>query len=142
MISTMSLTAFDHRELEQFTRAFEELFHAADARSMTSYYTDQAHLMADGMMPIQGHDAIEQFWGIAIDRAAAVGARRTIQLHESHSSGELGYALCTVTVEIPGHPRRAVWDTTVWRQGADGRWRIAVDISTLLPSEPQDASQP
>jgi ketosteroid isomerase-like protein len=142
MISTMSLATFDHHELEQFTRTFEELFYAADARSMTSYYTDQAHLMGDGMMPIQGHDPIEQFWRTAIDRAAAVGARRTIQLHESHFSGELGYALCTVAVEIPGHMGRTAWDTTVWRQGADGRWRIAVDISTLLPSDPQDASQP
>lgn len=141
MISNMSLAAFDHQELEQFTRAFEELFYAADASSMTSYYTDQAHLMGEGMAPIQGHDAIKQFWSIAIDRAAAAGARRTIQLHESHCSGELGYALCTVTVEIPGQLRRAVWDTTVWRQGADGRWRIEVDISTLLPPEPQDAHQ-
>lgn len=136
----MPLAAFGHPELEQFTRTFEELFYAADPVSMTSYYTDQAHLMADGMTPIQGHEAIEQFWRIAIDRAAAVGARRTIQLHESHFSGELGYALCTVTVEIPGHIRRAVWDTTVWRQGTDGRWRIAVDISTSLPYKPQDAS--
>lgn len=133
----MSLAAFDHRELEGFTRTFEELFYAADASTMTSYYSGQAHLMGDGMVPIQGHEAIEQFWRIAIDRAAAVAARRTIQLHESHSSGELGYALCTVTVEIPGRPRRAVWDTTVWRRGGDGRWRIAVDISTALPSAPQ-----
>jgi ketosteroid isomerase-like protein len=130
----MSLAAFGHRELERFTRTFEELFYAADPTSMTSYYADQAQLMADGITPIQGHDAIGQFWRAAIDRAAAVGARRTIQLHESHCSGDLGYALCTVTVEVPGVGRRASWDTTVWRRGADGGWRIAVDISTPLPS--------
>jgi ketosteroid isomerase-like protein len=130
----MSLTSFDHRELERFTRKFEELFYAADPMSMTSYYAERAQLMADGMTPIQGQDAIEQFWRAAIDRATAAGARRTIQLHESHSSGDLGYAICTVTVEIPGFTRRASWDTTVWRRDAVGGWRIAVDISTPLPS--------
>lgn len=108
--------------------------------SMTSYYTDHAQLMADSITPIQGHDAIEQFWRAAIDRAAAAGARRTIQLHESHCSGNLGYALCTVTVEIPGLAHRASWDTTVWQQSADGGWRIAVDISTPLPPGPEAAS--
>jgi ketosteroid isomerase-like protein len=130
----MSLAAFGQRELEQFTRTFEELFDAADPASMTSYYTDQAQLMGDGMTPIQGHAAIEQFWVAAIARTAAVGARRTIQLHESHSSGDLGYALCTVTVDVPGVTHRASWDTTVWQRGNDGGWRIAVDISTSLPS--------
>jgi ketosteroid isomerase-like protein len=129
----MPLATFDHSELQQFTRTFEELFYAADPVAMTSYYTDEAHLMGDGLTPLQGHEAIEQFWRAAIDRGLAAGARRTIQLHESHCSGELGYALCTVTVELAGR-RRAVWDTTVWRRGTDGRWRIEVDISTPLPS--------
>jgi ketosteroid isomerase-like protein len=136
----MPLAGFDHPELDRFTRTFEKLFYAADPLTMTSYYTDQAQLMADGIAPIQGHDAIEQFWRTAIDGALAAGARRNIQLHESHCSGDLGYALCTVTVEIPGLTRRAWWDTTVWRRGTDGGWRIAVDISTPLPPDPQTTS--
>ncbi len=129
----MSLAAFDFEELDRFTRTFEELFDAADPVAMTSYYADDAQLMADGMTPIQGRDAIEQFWRVAIDRATTASARRTIQAHESHCSGHLGYALCTVTVEIPGVTRRASWDATIWQRGEDGRWRIAVDISTPLP---------
>jgi len=27
----------------------------------------------------------------------------------------------------------AVWDATIWRRDASGDWRIAVDISSLLP---------
>ena len=136
----MPLAAFDHQEMDRFTRTFEELFYTADAISMTSYYTDKAQLMGDGITPIQGHDAIELFWRAAIDRGLAAGAKRTIQLHEAHCSGELGYALCTVSVEIPGQTRRAFWDTTVWRRGADGEWRIEVDISTPLPPTPSTAS--
>jgi ketosteroid isomerase-like protein len=97
--------------------------------------------MADGMQPIQGHAAIGQFWRMAITRAAAARARRTIRLHESHSSGDLGYALCTVTVQIPPASDApgasgtdiAVWDATIWRRDPGGTWRIAVDISTPLP---------
>ena len=137
----MSLAAFDAQQLGRFTRRFEDLFDAGDAASMTSYYTEDAQLMADGIRPIQGHAAIGQFWGTAIARARAAGARRTIHLHESHSSGGLGYALCTVTIQIPppsGSPgangaNRASWDATIWQRDPDGTWRIAVDISTPLP---------
>jgi ketosteroid isomerase-like protein len=106
----MALPAFDQPELERFNRTFKELFDAADPDSMTFYYTEQAQLMADGIAPIRGHSAIGHFWRTAISRAKAAGARRTIQLHESHSSGDLGYALCTVTVEIPGGAPRTAWD--------------------------------
>jgi ketosteroid isomerase-like protein len=136
----VSLTAFNAGELRRFTQAFEDLFDAADPASMTSYYTEHAQLMADGIQPIQGHAAITEFWRAAITRASAARARRAIRLHESHSSGDLGYALCTVTVDIPpasdapGHSGAsiAVWDATIWQRGPGG-WRIAVDISTPLP---------
>lgn len=134
----MPLATFDSQELERFTRTFEELFDADEPLSMTAYYTADAQLMGEGMEPIRGHAAIGQFWRTAIDRAAAARARRTIQLHESSSSGDLGYALCTVTIEIPPNPGTAgigiaVWDATIWKRDPDGEWRIAVDISTPLP---------
>ena len=134
----MALAAFNPGDLQDFTRTFEDLFYAADAASMTSYYTEHAQLMADGIDPLQGQAAIAEFWRAAIARAAAARARRTIRLHESHSSGDLGYALCTVTVDIPqrdGVPGAiiAVWDATIWQRDPGGAWRIAVDISTPLP---------
>jgi ketosteroid isomerase-like protein len=139
----VSLATFSPQELQRFTRTFEDLFYAADPASMTSYYTEHAQLMADGIQPIHGHAAITEFWHAAITRAAAARARRTIRLHESQSSGDLGYALCTVTVDIPpaGHATGAggaaiaVWDATIWQRDPAGRWRIAVDISTPLPPD-------
>ena len=101
--------------------------------------------MAEGIHPLQGHALIRAFWDAAITRALAAGAQRTIRLHESHSSGGLGYALCSVTVQIPpagdspgaGDGRsQASWDATIWRRDSGGTWRIAVDISTLLPLLP------
>jgi ketosteroid isomerase-like protein len=131
----MALPEFGQSEPERFTQTFTELFDAADAESMTSYYTEQAQLIAEGMTPVQGHAEIGPLWRAAISQAQAAGARRTIQLHESHSSGDLGYALCTVTVEVPGGVRRTASDTTVWQRDRDGQWRIAVDIYTLLPAD-------
>ena len=138
----MALAAFNPGDLQDFIRTFEDLFYAADAASMTSYYTEHAQLMADGIDPLQGQAAIAEFWRAAIARAAAARARRTIRLHESHSSGDLGYALCTVTVDIPqrdGAPGAsiAVWDATIWQRDPGGTWRIAVDISTPLPRAQQ-----
>ena len=63
----MPLASFEPAELRRFTRAFEDFFYQADPESMTSYYTENAQLMADGITPIQGHDAIEQFWRVAMD---------------------------------------------------------------------------
>ena len=100
---------------------------------MTSYYAGDARLMAEGMEPIQGRAAIGQFWRVAIERAAAARARRRIRLFESSSSGDLGYALCTVQVEIPAGRAISAWDATIWQRDPSGAWRIAVDISTPLP---------
>ena len=129
----MPLASFEPAELRRFTRAFEDFFYQDDPDSMTSYYTENAQLMADGIQPLHGHGAIGRFWREAIARASAAGARRTIRLHESHSSGELGYALCTVTVQMPPDPDVTAWDATIWQRGPGGGWRIAVDISTSLP---------
>jgi ketosteroid isomerase-like protein len=145
----MKMTEFDQPEVAQFTREFEELFYAGDPAAMTAFYTEDAQLMGDAMRPIRGHAAITEFWRQAMTRTAAAGARRAIELHESHTSGDLGYALCTVTVEIPASATstdaastaatstaaisRAVWDATIWRRDDDGLWRITVDISTPLP---------
>jgi ketosteroid isomerase-like protein len=131
----MALASFDPAELARFTRAFEDFFDQDDPESMTSYYTENAQLMADGIRPIHGHAAIGRFWREAITQASAAGARRTIHLHESHCSGELGYALCTVTVQMPG-PDVTVWDATIWQRDPGGTWRIAVDISTPVPPTP------
>jgi len=136
----MSLATFEPGSLAQFARTFERLFDAGDAAAMTSYYSEDAQLMGEGMEPIRGSAAILEFWRAAIGRAAAAGARRTIEVHESSSSGDLGYALSTVTVQIPGRSGDAstpgstiaAWDATVWQRTPSGDWLIAVDISTHI----------
>ncbi len=134
----MSLAAFGAQDVERFTREFEALFNAGDAARMAAFYTADAKLLAEDTEPVQGRDAIERFWRAACDQARAARARRSISLQEVTSSGDLGYALGTVAIQVPagGGPGREITTkyATIWRRGADGRWQLAVDISNRNPA--------
>jgi len=129
----MTLTSLDRQASEQFTRRFEELFNDGDAAGMAAFYAEDARLLADNIELLRGRAVIEQFWGVAIERARTAGAVRTISLDEVISSGDLGYVLGTVTVRIPNGPQLTTKYAVIWQRDADGRWRIAVDSSSPNP---------
>jgi uncharacterized protein (TIGR02246 family) len=134
----MSLATFGKPDVERFTHDFESLFNAGDAAGMAAFYAADARLLAEDTEPVQGRAAIEQFWRAACDQAKTAHARRSVHLQEVTSSGDLGYALGTVVIQVPagGGPGREITTryATIWRRGADGRWRLAVDISNRQPS--------
>ena len=128
----MPLATFAKADVEQFTRDFEALFNAGDATGMAAWYTQDAHLLAEDTDMVRGRAAIEEFWRGASQGARAANARRTISLDEVTSSGDLGYALGTVTVQVPGSGQgRAVTFkyATIWHREPDGQWQLAVDTS-------------
>jgi uncharacterized protein (TIGR02246 family) len=126
----MSLASLDMRVVAQFTRDFESLFNDGDAAGMAAFYAADAKLLAENAPLIRGRAAIEQFWSHAIERAQAAHAFRTISLDEVASSGDLGYALGTVLVQIPQGRQMTTKYATIWQRDADGRWRLAVDSSS------------
>jgi uncharacterized protein (TIGR02246 family) len=139
----MALATFDRQEVDRFARAFEELFYRGDAAAMTSFYTQDAVIMAPDSEAVQGRHAIQQFWQAACQAAQRTGMKRTISVQRMERSGDLGYVLSTVTLEIPtgdGQPATVTFhDVTVWKTGADGRWRVAVDSANRtapLPTPP------
>jgi len=127
----MALATFDRQEVHRFAQAFEELFYRGDAATMTSFYTQDAVIMAPDSEPVRGRHAIQEFWQAACEAAQRAGMTRTINVQHVERSGGLGYVLSTVTLEIPaadGQPATITFhDVTVWKTGADGRWRVAVD---------------
>ena len=127
----MALATFDRQEVDRFAQAFEELFYRGDAVTMTSFYTQDAMIMAPDSEAVRGRLAIQEFWQAACEAAQRTGMKRTITVQHVERSGGLGYVLTTVTLEIPaggGQPATVTFhDVTVWKAGADGRWRVAVD---------------
>ncbi len=129
----MSLATLDKQAVERFTRDFEALFNAGDAAGMAAYYAPDARLLAENVPLLTGRPAIERFWALAISRAHAAGAVRTITLDEVTSSGRLGYMLGTVTVTLPQGAELTTKYATIWQLDPDGRWRLAVDSSSPDP---------
>src|SRR5215831_21025286 len=139
----MALATFDRQEIARFARVFEELFDRGDAATMTSFYTQDAVIMAPDSEAVRGRHAIQEFWQAACQAAQRMDMKRTINVQHMERSGDLGYALSTVTLEIPaggGQPATITFnDVTVWKTGADGQWRVAVDSANRtapLPTPP------
>jgi uncharacterized protein (TIGR02246 family) len=130
----MALATFDRQEADRFAREFEELFYRGDAAVMTSFYTQDAMILAPDSEAVRGRRAIGEFWDAACQAAQRTGMKRAISVQHLERSGDLGYLVSTVTLEIPGadgQPATITFnDVTVWKAGADGRWRVAVDSAS------------
>lgn len=126
------LSSLDLDELRDFPRHWERLFEDGDQRQIAAHYTPDAQLVATGLPTVVGRDAIENFWRLAIERAAAAGLRRTVRLDHVEKSGSLGYMRGFVEVRGPGVSTVTRY-VTVWRREPDGLWRLAVDISCNQP---------
>ena len=118
--------------VRDFARYWEAVFNEGDYRAIAAYYTPGARLIAAQAETVGGRPAIERFWQDATQRAKAAGVRRTVQADEAGSDGELGYLRGTVVLARAGQVTTVRY-LTLWKREADGRWRIAVDISSPSP---------
>lgn len=128
---------FDLPTLKAFAHDFEKIFYTGNASEMTAYYTADAKLIAEGIEPITGLEAIEAFWKASCQRGKSLHMQRKIIVEDIKPSAELSYAYCTLLLHIQmpdgGVVNRVVKDITIWRLQPDGLWRIEVDIS--VPSK-------
>jgi uncharacterized protein (TIGR02246 family) len=126
------LADLEDETVGDFAHYWETVFNEGDYRAVAAYYTQDARLIATQMETIEGRPAIEQFWRTASEGANAAGVRRTVQVEDAGSDGELGYLRGTVVMDM-GERAATVRYLTLWKREADGRWRIAVDISSPSP---------
>lgn len=136
----MSLMTFDRQELDRFARTFEDLFYRADAATMATFYAEDAEVMAPDSDPIRGRHAITAFFAAACQAAQRLGMKRTITVRRVERSGDLGYLLSTVVLELPVSGGTTATtnfnDVTVWRREADGRWLMIVDSANRTTPPP------
>jgi ketosteroid isomerase-like protein len=97
---------------------------------------------------VQGWRAIEAFFTAASQAAQRMDMRRTIKVRQVERSGDLGYVLSTVILEIPVAGDRVTTstfnDVTVWKLEGDGAWRVVMDSAnrTAPPEPPPTRAQP
>ena len=129
----MRLKTFESKGIVDFARDFEALFDRGDFEGMTSYYTNDATLLAEETDTVEGLQAIREFWRTSCEKANASAIKRTIQVDKAFCSGALGYVLGQVRLDIPvvgpGLPTKLIRYATIWKKEEDGSWRIVVDIS-------------
>jgi uncharacterized protein (TIGR02246 family) len=126
------LADLERETVRDFAGYWETVFNEGDHRALAAYYAVDARLIATQTETVVGRPAIEQFWRAACAGANAAGARRTVQVEDAGSDGELGYLRGTVVL-ARGEAATTVRYLTLWRRQEDGRWRIAVDISNPSP---------
>ncbi|MGW4720359.1 YybH family protein [Nocardia sp. NPDC004260] len=126
-------------DLRDFPRYWEDLFDTGDYGEIAAHYTQDAQLIATGFPTVIGRAAITEFWRRAVEGVASAGIRRTVAVDHVESSGALGYIQGAVTLAGPvGEIIAVVRYLTMWQQEPDGRWRLAVDISSPDPITPTD----
>jgi uncharacterized protein (TIGR02246 family) len=126
------LADLEDQTVEDFAHYWETVFNDGDYRALAAYYTEDARLIATQLETVEGRAAIERFWRAGSEGANAAGVRRTVQVEDAGSDGELGYLRGTVVLAI-NERATTVRYLTLWKREADGRWRIAVDISSPSP---------
>jgi ketosteroid isomerase-like protein len=67
---------------------------------MAAFYAQDAEVIASDSDLVQGRHTIEAFFTAASQAAQRMGMQRTIKVRQVERSGDLGYVLSTVILEI------------------------------------------
>jgi len=107
--------------------------------SILSFWTDDARVLSPDQAVVAGREAL---------RAMVTGSLAIPGFHltwtpeqaEVSSAGDLGYTYGTNEMTVPDSTGTTVTMAgryvTVWRKGADGRWRCVQDIFNNGPAKP------
>ena len=124
------------RKVEDGIAGFAEAFNAGDATVLGQLYAKDGVVMAPNRRPLEGRDAIVEFW------AEFFGAMDAFELILANSyaerNGTLGWSRGDFTLSFTPQGGGEISDAgkyvLVWRRGPNGKWQIALDIwNTSLP---------
>lgn len=116
---------------------------ARDVERAVALYDDEAMILAPGKAPAIGRDGIREFF-----RAQFAEAWRLIEFRGQVTSCQLVEGLAVATADNQGRIEKAdktiaaftSKSLTVYRKGADGKWRLYRDIWNASPASRSPAT--
>jgi uncharacterized protein (TIGR02246 family) len=109
---------------------------AGDVEATLGFWTEDARVIAPGQPPYIGHDAIRGMVNEGFDTPGFSVTWHTTDIVVV-PSGDVAYSFGTNAFTMPnpsgGIDTLSGQGVVVWRKGADGRWRSAVDVWTPSP---------
>jgi len=115
--------------IEEANLKFGELVRQGDAAALAALYTDDATLLPPDSEMIQGRQGIEEFWNALIQMGIKDAVLTIVDVF---GSGDLAYEVGKATITIQPEGQEPVEQkakyVVVWKQTADGSWKLHVDI--------------
>ena len=119
----------DSAAIHEAARQFSAAYVRGDAAAMMTHYTDDAVIFPQGRPAVSERAAIQRYWTLPPNRRITLhrSTPTRIEVHGdvAHDHGRF---------EIAGETDGKAWGpdhgkyVIVWKRGADGRWRMQLDI--------------
>ena len=121
------MVAQDTRDV---TRRFAEAFNRGDLDAAVEFYTDDATFLHPNVEIVSGKQAIKEFFEAG---RAFLGLKTlNFQILESDYDGNLAYERGNIQIDMEPEGGQPMVDKgkylLVMKRGADGLWKVAVDI--------------
>lgn len=123
--------AAERAALARADREWSEAAVAKDVEKTLSFWTDDATVYPPGQPAVVGKDALRRFIteGFGLP---GFSIRWETSAFEVSASGDVAYGLGTNVMTMSDPQGKAITErgrgVTVWRKGADGRWRCVIDV--------------
>lgn len=122
--------SLDEEAINDMSKARAKAFNAGDAKTIASYFTKDAVLMAPGKEPVIGPEAVEAYYQSIFDQYET---KLNSYYNEVEVSGDLAYGRGTAEVTlIPKNGDSTVTSVSkylnILQKQSDGEWKTTHDI--------------
>jgi uncharacterized protein (TIGR02246 family) len=120
------------QQLMQTSRDWSRATATGNVDAIVDYWADDATVMIPGLPTFHGKAAIRRYVERSLKTPGFHISWEPVEAHVS-KAGDEGYLLERSSVTMPGAKGKLETNrfrtVTIWRKGADGRWRNVVDSS-------------
>lgn len=129
--------AAERAALARADKEWSEAAVARDVEKVLSFWTDDAIVYPPGQPAVVGKDALRRFVTESLG-VPGFSIRWETSAFEVAPSADMAYGLGTNVVTMNDPHGKLITErgrgVTVWRKGADGRWRCVIDVWNAGPA--------